>query len=120
VTKDVEAKPAGTIGINELLVDPNPLPLIAPFISGTPVITPDGEAGNVVSDTMILEGSDGKGGSRKYIASYWQEARMHVARGANLCDESTLRVRSKGRIRRFPAGDLRVVARPDLASTDEP
>jgi len=119
VTKNVDAKQTSTMEIKELLKDTNPLPLVAPFISGTPVVTPDGETGTVVSDTLILEGADGGGGGRKYIASYWQEARMHVARGAAFCDESTLRVRSKGKIRRFHAKDLRVVARPELASTDE-
>lgn len=107
------------LGVQELLEHPDPLPLVAPFISGTPCVTPDGEPGCIVSDTMILEGPDGTGGTRKYIASYWQEAKLHASRGATLCSESTLRVRSRDRIRRFHAGELRIAIRRDLACTDD-
>ncbi len=117
--ENAESTAPETLSVQELLEDKRPLPLIAPFVSGTPCVTPDGERGTVVSDTMILEGPDGRGGSRKFIASYWQEARTHVSRGATLCSESTLRVRSKDRIRRFHAGELRIVVRPDLLGDDD-
>lgn len=111
--------PQNSLGIQELLEHAGPLPLVAPFVSGTPCITPDGEPGSIVSDTMILEGPDGLGGTRKFIASYWQEAKLHASRGAALCGESTLRVRSRDRIRRFHAGELRIAIRRDLACSDD-
>lgn len=107
------------LGVQELLEHADPLPLVAPFVSGTPCVTPDDEQGVIVSDTMILEGPDGTGGKRKYIASYWQEAKLHASRGATLCSESTLRVRSRDRIKRFHAGELRIVIRRDLACSDD-
>ena len=108
-----------SLSVQELLEHAEPLPLVAPFISGTPCVTPDGEQGIIVSDTMILEGPDGSGGIRKYIASYWQEAKLHISRGAALCSESTLRVRSRDRIRRFHAGEIRIIVRRDLIAADD-
>lgn len=108
-----------SVSIQELLEDAKPLPLVAPFVSGTPCVTPDGEQGTIVSDTLILEGEDGKGGTRKFIASYWQEAKLHANRGAKLGAESSLRVRSVDRIRRFHAGEIRIIVRRDLACNDD-
>ena len=42
------------LGVQELLEHTDPLPLVAPFVSGTPCVTPM-MAGVIVSDTMILE-----------------------------------------------------------------
>ena len=106
-----------TATIEELLDDQLPIPLIAPFVSGTPCLTPDGEVGTIVSDAIILEAPADQGG-RKFIASYWDEARLHAHRGAKVADDSSLRVRSRGRIRRFPAKDVRIVVRR-LKSLDE-
>ncbi len=119
MVENVKSAPQDTLSIQELLEDPNPLPLVAPFVSGTPCVTPDGEPGTIVSDTLILEGPSGRGGTRRLIASDWQEARLHVRRGATLCSESSLRIRSQGRIRRFHAGEVRIAVRRDLAISDE-
>lgn len=119
MVEDLKSAAQDTLSVQELLEDPNPLPLIAPFVSGTPCVTPDGERGTIVSDTLILEGPDGRGGTRKFIASYWQEARLQLSRGATLCAESTLRVRVQGKVRRFHAGEVRIVVRRDLAGDDE-
>ncbi len=119
MVEDVKSTSLDTLSVKELLEDKNPLPLIAPFVSGTPCLTPDGEQGSVVSDTLILERTDEQGNTRKFIASYWEEARLQVSRGAILGAESTLRVRSQGRIRRFHAGELRIVVRRDLMSSDD-
>lgn len=117
--EDLKSTSPDSLSVQELLEWTEALPLVAPFVSGTPCVTPDGEQGNVVSDTLILEGPDGRGGTRKFIASYWQEARLHVSRGGTLCAESTLRVRSRDRIRRFHAGEIRVIIRRDLACVDD-
>ncbi|MGE5619142.1 MAG: hypothetical protein ACM3US_07780 [Sphingomonadaceae bacterium] len=119
MVEEVKSAVENTLSVQELLAEPSPLPLVSPFVSGTPCVTPEGESGTVVSDTLILEGPDGRGGTRQFVASYWDEARLHVGRGANLCAESTLRVRVQGKIRRFHAGEVRVVVRRDLAVDDE-
>ena len=103
-----------TISVQELIESPDPLPLVAPFVLGTPCITPNGEQGSIVSDSLILEGPDGRGGTRQFIASYWQEAGLHLRRGASLCPQSTLEVRVGSNTQRFHAGELRIVTRRDL------
>ncbi len=108
-----------TMSVEELIGAATPLPLVAPFVSGTPCVTPDGHHGHIVSDSLILEGPDGRGGTRKFIASYWQEARLHVSRGAKLCTESTIQVRVGGKVRRFHAGDLKIVTRHELVVPEE-
>lgn len=108
-----------TVSVQELIQMAPPLPLVSPFVSGTPCVTPDGEHGVVVSASLILEGPDSRGGTRQYIASYWEEAGLHVRRGASLCADSNLTVRVGGRTRKFHAGELRIVTRRDLVVTGD-
>ncbi len=108
-----------TMTVQELIEGTGPVPLVAPFVSGTPCVAPDGQEGHIVSESLILEGPDGRDGTRQFIASYWQEARLHVSRGAHLCSESTLQVRAGHKTRRLHAGEIRIVTRRDLVSTEE-
>jgi len=119
MVEDVKQTSRETLSVQELLEDSGPLPLVAPFVSGTPCLTPEGDQGTIESATLILEGPNGRGGTRRYIASHWEEARLQAKRGATLCAESTVRVRSQGRIRRFHAGEIRIIIRRDLAVSEE-
>ena len=102
-----------TVTLQQLLESEGRLPLVTPFVSGTPVILPDGSAGTVESNELVLTSPEG----RQRVASYWPEARTHVKRGAVLAADSMLKVRTGAEVRAFHAGELRIVVRKDLLSS---